>query len=142
MTKRDWRLDALYKYIAYEQKLIEFIPELDKLDEAHKLLMEGMARKHVAIRTGVGEMRLRRMWPDLHSDPNEHARYRTYPYPWPEKLAKIEAMLDDGASYREVMRTLHVDDGTLRKYFPGRGWTQQQAGQFSVLIQRMGKVLQ
>jgi hypothetical protein len=141
MTKRDWRLDSLHKYKRYEQELEARIPELEKFEEAFNLMNAGIARSHAAKQTGIGEERLRRMWPELHTDahsrPGNCSRRLSK-----ERLDQVEVMLDDGASFREIMRTMPIGYVSLRKYFPGRGWTQQQAGQFSVMIQRMGKVLQ
>lgn len=44
-----------------------------------------------------------------------------------ERLARIERMLNDGASFREIRRTEGADMQTLRVHFPGRGWTPEQS---------------
>lgn len=49
----------------------------------------------------------------------------------PDKMGKVRLMLEDGASYREIGRTLHVNADAVRRLFPGHGWTQVQAGQYS-----------
>lgn len=46
-------------------------------------------------------------------------------YP-PEMYTKVEKMLDDGASYLEVQKTLGPSLRWLAKRFPGRGWTKKQ----------------
>jgi DNA invertase Pin-like site-specific DNA recombinase len=42
----------------------------------------------------------------------------------------VETMLADGASHREIHRTLGIDRGTLARRWPGTGWTYTQAGAF------------
>jgi hypothetical protein len=41
-------------------------------------------------------------------------------------LQKIEDMLNDGASHSEISRTLGVAGETIKKYFPGSAWSQEQ----------------
>lgn len=48
-------------------------------------------------------------------------------------------LLDDGASLAETARTIGVDFRTVRRRFPDRGWTHQQAGQLAQIIRRYGK---
>ena len=45
----------------------------------------------------------------------------------PERLAHLECMIDDGWSFAEIHRTEGAHPETLRKYFPGKAWTPQQA---------------
>ena len=47
----------------------------------------------------------------------------------PERRARISQMLADGWAYREIQRTEGADMETLRKHFPGQGWTPQQSTQ-------------
>lgn len=58
-----------------------------------------------------------------------------------ERKAIAEKCLDEGWSYTEITRTHGLDYYTLRKYFPGRGWTQQQAVEHGVLIRTMNRQL-
>lgn len=53
--------------------------------------------------------------------------------PAPERLAQARALFDDGASQREVTRTTGISRMTLRKYFPSKGWTFVQGGEFRQL---------
>ena len=50
------------------------------------------------------------------------------------KLAK--ALLDDGASYTEVARTLGCSRFWVSKHFPGRGWTSQQGGAYGYMLRK------
>ncbi|ABD58272.1 DNA binding protein [Mycobacterium phage Phatniss] len=45
-------------------------------------------------------------------------------------------LLDDGAPYREVARTLGVSRTTVEKYFPGYGWSKKQAAEFRALVKK------
>lgn len=51
----------------------------------------------------------------------------------PEKLNAAKVLLDDGASYTEVARTLGMCKKTLRRHFPGRGYTQEQINESMAL---------
>lgn len=53
--------------------------------------------------------------------------------PSPERLEYAARLLEDGASQREVWRTTGIARDTLRKYFPGKGWTYVQGGEFRAL---------
>lgn len=53
--------------------------------------------------------------------------------PAPEKLRLAEQLFADGASQTEVHRTTAIARGTLKRYFPGQGWTYRQAGEFRQL---------
>jgi len=48
----------------------------------------------------------------------------------PERLAQAARLLADGASQREVQRTTGLARETIRKYFPGKGWTFIEGGEF------------
>ena len=58
----------------------------------------------------------------------------------PERLAQIKALLDDGCSNREITKTLHVGDKTIKKYFPESGWTMKQAGDFSAALKAIDRL--
>lgn len=47
-------------------------------------------------------------------------------------------MLEDGASYREVARTLNTRTATVMSKFPGYGWTPQQSGEFGMMMRYQG----
>jgi uncharacterized protein YjcR len=44
----------------------------------------------------------------------------------PEVRARMEELLDQGCSYREVGKKLCCSPDTVRVNFPGRGWTKEQ----------------
>lgn len=76
------------------------------------------------------------------------SRYRTRLYgprpvePYPAEMRqKVKNLLEDGASYNEVARTFHLADDTVRRWFPGYGWTQEQAAEFRAMIRLSQAVL-
>ena len=56
--------------------------------------------------------------------------------PSPERLAQARQLLADGASQREVQRTTGIARETLRKHFPGQGWTFIDGGKFRALTRK------
>jgi transposase-like protein len=52
----------------------------------------------------------------------------------PERKEAARRLLDDGAPYEEVSRTLGMTTVTLKRHFPGRQWTRQQAGELASWI--------
>jgi len=55
------------------------------------------------------------------------------------RLAKAGQLLADGASQREVQRTTGLARETIRKHFPGKGWTFRQGGEFRALQKALDK---
>ncbi|APU93057.1 helix-turn-helix DNA binding domain protein [Mycobacterium phage Bubbles123] len=49
-------------------------------------------------------------------------------------------LLDDGAPYQEVARTLGVSSTTIEKHFPGRAWTKRQAAEFTALLKKFRRL--
>lgn len=56
-----------------------------------------------------------------------------------ETWAKVEAMLDDGCSQREISRTLGMAPITIRRRFPGRGWSKQQTREYIRVLRKAAK---
>jgi DNA-binding CsgD family transcriptional regulator len=57
-----------------------------------------------------------------------------------EVLAAAEALLSDGASYKEVGKTLGISYSTVAKWLPGRGWTPAQIGQHARCVQMLATI--
>lgn len=53
-----------------------------------------------------------------------------------EQIARAGNLLDDGASYSEVARTIGCCWETVAKYWPGRSWSQRQVLEFMWINQR------
>ena len=49
------------------------------------------------------------------------------------------ALLQDGASYTEVGRTLGVKHSTVSGWWPGYGWTQRQGGSYGGMVKAMNE---
>jgi len=50
----------------------------------------------------------------------------------PERLARAEELLREGASQKEAAATVGVSRGVLAKHFLDLKWTSRQAGEFRV----------
>lgn len=48
----------------------------------------------------------------------------------PERLARVTQMIEDGWSYAEIHRTEGMSYDSLRRYFPGKSWTPEQAAEY------------
>ena len=59
----------------------------------------------------------------------------------PAALARAEALLAEGASYKEARRTTGLDLETLRKHFPGQGWTQAEVNAWVSDTRRLHKTI-
>lgn len=53
--------------------------------------------------------------------------------PSQELLNQAADLLNEGASQREVCRTTGLARETIRKHFPGKGWTYREGGDFRAL---------
>ena len=53
--------------------------------------------------------------------------------PSPERLQQAARLIADGASQREVQRTTGLARETIRKHYPGKGWTFVEGGRFRAL---------
>lgn len=58
-----------------------------------------------------------------------------------EKLAKAEAMLEDGAGYAETHRTTGLAVRTLRRHFPGKGMDLREAAQLGKATSMMNRMV-
>lgn len=56
-----------------------------------------------------------------------------------EKLELVQACLEDGWSQIEIYRTHSIAPTTIRRYFPGKGWTKKQGAQLGYQIMKAGK---
>jgi hypothetical protein len=53
-----------------------------------------------------------------------------------ERLALAEKCLDEGWSFNEIWKTHGITAVTLRRYFPGRGWSQKQGAELGYKVMR------
>lgn len=58
-----------------------------------------------------------------------------------EKKHAIELMIEDGASKREIIRSIPVHFTMLDKYFPDyRGWTPEESGSYANLRRQENRI--
>jgi DNA-binding CsgD family transcriptional regulator len=57
------------------------------------------------------------------------------------QLSFAHALLENGAPYSEVARTLGCNYTTVRRHFPGYDWTLRQCALHGVLVRRYAKPL-
>lgn len=111
------------------------MPARQKVDRAEfARLDETMSLRELAAHFGVSEstaVRVRR----------EIGRSREH-FLSPERLARIEAMLDDGWSFKEINRTEGADMETLRRHFPGRQWSKAQAVAHTSALRYFGEQIE
>ena len=105
-------------------------PQRVDREQFRQLAVEGLSNAELAEHFGCSEntvTRLRKITGTV------NARRMT-----PERLARIERMLDDGMPFKEIHRTEGADMQTLRRYFPGRQWTREQSIEHSATLRRLG----
>lgn len=100
------------------------------------LTLEGLPVAQIAQRVGVSERQVIR-------DRRKAgvARQARAEFTYEEVLRALE-LLEDGASYNEVGKTLGRDPGTVRRWVPGFNWTEDQRREHWETCRRLGKVLQ
>lgn len=52
----------------------------------------------------------------------------------PALVERARRLLADGASRREVARTLGVHHKTIGRWFPDSGWSRREAGEWTAFI--------
>lgn len=100
----------------------------DRLDEVRRLTAIGRTAQQIAEQIGCSKRQVCRDRRSLGLSP-PHAPPLT-----DSQLEQAEALLDDGASRSETARTLGVAETTIRRHFPGRGWTKQQIAEHSAFL--------
>jgi DNA-binding CsgD family transcriptional regulator len=104
-------------------------------DRVTQLTRQGHTAKHIANLLGVTPRTVTR---------DRAARGITQPQPTrvtETEFARAKAMLEDGASYEEVARTLHRSHTAFRHRFPGYTLSTAEASQRAVLGRQMAQLL-
>jgi len=99
-----------------------------------ELALQGCSTTVIADKLGISERQVQRIRVERHAN----ATPRT-PLLTDEDVARAGQMLDDGASYAEVQRTLGHTFETIARRFPGRGWTKAQIGEYNSATRRLRK---
>lgn len=57
----------------------------------------------------------------------------------PDFVALWESYFDEGMSRKHVAEVFSVDQSSVEKYYPGRGWTPQQAREHGVFVRQINR---
>lgn len=110
------------------------LPKIDR-DLLKMLDAEGFTSTEIARHLGCS----RDMVTKIRKELGISHEYNNTPYSQEVRDRALE-MLEDGAPYIEVERTLGVPVHRTRKWFPGMGWTLQQAIEFRHLKESMDRL--
>lgn len=58
-----------------------------------------------------------------------------------ERLQEAEALLEQGASREEVVKTTGVNQKALKAWFPEYHWTNQQSGEYAWVKQKYNRMI-
>ena len=107
----------------------------DELARLHRL---GFSAPQIAVRLGCGERTVTRWRKSAGVDAPvpDYACHRVSA----ERLEAARRLLDDGLSIHDVSLTLRMSEATIRKYFPGAGWTREESGRFSAMVRRLNEI--
>ncbi|SEE83500.1 hypothetical protein SAMN04489740_2721 [Arthrobacter alpinus] len=56
-----------------------------------------------------------------------------------ERRQEVKALLDDGCSFAEIIRTTGVHVDTLNRHFPGCQWTKQECIDYTTAVRRINE---
>jgi IS30 family transposase len=107
----------------------------ERRDRVTDLTRQGHTAKHIANLLGVTPRTVTR---------DRAARGITQPQPTrvtESEFARAKEMLDDGASYEEVARTLRRSHTAFRRRFPGYALSPAEASQRAVLGRQMSQLM-
>lgn len=99
-------------------------------DTVRRLTAEGWSAQQIANKLGITARNVIRYRKALGI-----SRPVAAPYPR-EVWERAEQMLDDGAPYAEVARTLGVSQHQVANRFPGRGWTLEQRSEWASFLRK------
>jgi len=88
-------------------------------EEFTRLAAEGATNKELRDHFQISEATVSRL--------RKLTATATAPRLTPERKARIDAMIADGWSFKEIRRTEGADMSTLRRHYPGHQWTKAQA---------------
>jgi hypothetical protein len=57
-----------------------------------------------------------------------------------DEMRRAAELLDDGCSYGETARTLGRNCETIRRHFPGRGWTRAECAEIASAFGRLAAI--
>lgn len=104
-------------------------------EEIRAMMGEGLDDRQMAARLGINQaamarLRLRRELPRAQTGIDRSPKT-------PEQLKEIEGYLEEGYSFKAISEMLHVNEQTLAKHFPGRGFTTKQSSEVALMARKM-----
>ncbi|QWY79698.1 hypothetical protein PP637_gp70 [Arthrobacter phage Persistence] len=100
-------------------------------DDFLRLHKQGLSAAQLAERFGITQRHVTRLRSELGVSKTEPHHSRRMDE---AALATAAALLDEGASLKEVGRTVGFDEVTIARHFPGRGWDRTTIGQHAKAI--------
>lgn len=59
--------------------------------------------------------------------------------PIAERIEEAREMVEDGAPFSEIKRTLHLSRGVLQREFPGQAWSREQCVDIAVAVRQANR---
>lgn len=107
----------------------------DRVDRVVALSRSGYTDQEIAARLGISDRTV------LRDRKAAGLHLRATPRPLtPEEHARTVAMLDDGASYKEIARTIGRSANTIKRAFPGYSWTQAQMFEYRMALRAFNAI--
>jgi len=111
----------------------------ERWERARTLLESGVSYRETTKLTGIAKSALLRQMPGLGVKPKPKSQPVKVPKATghtKEQWHRAEALLKDGASYRETALTTGIPRTTLRERLPGYGWTPSESGSFRTMLNK------
>ncbi|AWY06400.1 hypothetical protein SEA_PLATTE_71 [Microbacterium phage Platte] len=103
--------------------------------DMREMVEQGLSDQNIADRLGIKKaaaVKLRQRRGVIRGDTS-----RDYSKKTAEDLRKVEALLDEGYSFRAVSEITGITHRTIARHFPGRAFTEEQC----VQARNMGRAL-
>lgn len=99
----------------------------ERIERVRVLSLQGVEQKQIAKELGCADRTVLRDQATLREQgklpPRKWHPGRRVP---PETVAKVEAMLAERCSFKDIHRTAGVSEHWLKTHYKGQGWTQQE----------------
>lgn len=99
-------------------------------EQVVELTRAGLSAPQIADRLGIATRTVQRhrVAAGIAQPPARHLT--------PAQIHRARQLLDDGASYKEVARTIGCANKSVRYRFPGRGWTLAECGRWGRFLDK------
>lgn len=124
------RARALHTYNCGPAKAAQIAAQLAKHPDILELVSQGLSNRVVASRLGVSARTVSR----VRCNAGMGAEKKT---PSEDEKLRAKELLEDGASYAEVGRTLGFYPGHVKRWFPGYEWSVGQRNEMAEMQRRL-----